>query len=125
MEYPIFQGIFLKLKGGGIPFNKEVGAPDCSGFNTTDMQNSAGFEFGLTGGFLWQSHRPKDQPTSQEGIDPRLGEAALRAPAASREDSFPQAILKFHHPSSLDYRACQGLLVNFFLIQKLGTQRQL
>ena len=37
------------------------------------------------------------------GIDPRLGAVALRAPAAYREDSRPQAILKFHHPSSLDY----------------------
>ena len=31
------------------------------------------------------------------GIDPRLAAAALRAPAASKEDSHPQAILK---PSS-------------------------
>ena len=42
------------------------------------------------------------------GIDPRLGAAALRAPAASREDSCPQAILKFYRPSSLDYRARHG-----------------
>ena len=37
------------------------------------------------------------------GNDPRLGAAALRAPAASREDSHPQTILKFHCPSILDY----------------------
>ena len=50
---------------------------------------------------------PQNQPASPGGfgIDHRLGAAALRAPAASREDSCPQAILKFHHPSSLDYRA--------------------
>ena len=46
--------------------------------------------------------------TTQPRIDPRLGAAALRAPAASREDSRPQAILKFHRPSSLDYRARHG-----------------
>ena len=44
------------------------------------------------------------------GIDPRLG-AALRAQAASRKDYSPQAILKFHHTSSLDYRTCHGLPV--------------
>ena len=38
-------------------------------------------------------------------IDPRIGAATLRAAAASKEDSCPQAILKLHHPSSLDYRA--------------------
>ena len=42
------------------------------------------------------------------GIDPRLGAAALRAPAASRKDYRPQAILRLHRPSSLDYRAHQG-----------------
>ena len=42
-------------------------------------------------------------------IDSRIGEAATRASAASKEDSHPQAILKFHCPSSLDYRAHQGL----------------
>ena len=50
------------------------------------------------------------------GIDPRLGAAALRAPAASREDSCPQAILKFYRPSSLDYRARHGLPVNLLVI---------
>ena len=38
-------------------------------------------------------------------INPRLGAAALRAPAASREDSRSQAILRFLRPSSLDYSA--------------------
>ena len=37
-----------------------------------------------------------------------IGAAALRAPAASKEDSRPQAILKFHRPSSLDYKARHG-----------------
>ena len=44
-------------------------------------------------------------------IDPGLGAAATRVPAASREDSRPQAILKLHRPSSLDYRAHHGLPV--------------
>ena len=39
------------------------------------------------------------------GIDPGLDAAATKVPAASREDSRPQAILKLHHPSSLNYRA--------------------
>ena len=33
----------------------------------------------------------------------------MGAPAILLEDSRPQAILKFHCPSSLDYRAHQGL----------------
>ena len=45
------------------------------------------------------------------GINPRPGAAALRAPADSREDSCPQAILEFHCTSSLDYRARHGLPV--------------
>ena len=50
------------------------------------------------------------------GIDPRLGAAALRVPAASREDSHTQAFLKFHHTSSLDYKARHGLLVDVWPI---------
>ena len=38
------------------------------------------------------------------GIESRIGAAAPRAPAASREDSHPQAILKFQPRSSFDYR---------------------
>ena len=38
------------------------------------------------------------------GIDHRLGAAALRAPAASREDSCPHAILKLQPRNSFDYR---------------------
>ena len=52
--------------------------------------------------------QPQDQPTPL-GIDTRLSAVALRAPEASREDSRPQAILKFHNLSSFDYRACHGL----------------
>ena len=37
------------------------------------------------------------------GIDSRIGAAASRAPAASREDSCPQAILKFQPRNSFDY----------------------
>ena len=86
-------------------------------FNTTDAQNSAELKFGLTGGSLWQPHCPKDQPAPPEGfgIDPRLGAAALRAPAASKEDSRPHAILKFHRPSSLDYRVRHELPIHFHL----------
>ena len=42
--------------------------------------------------------------TTPPRIDPRLGAAALRAPAASKEDSRPQAILKFQPRNSFDYR---------------------
>ena len=85
-------------------------ARDC---NTTKVRNSAELEFGLTGDPFWQPHRPQDQPAPPGGfgLDPRLGAAATRAPAASREDSRPQAILKFHRPRSLDYRARHGLPV--------------
>ena len=50
---------------------------------------------------------PKDQPTPQEviGIDPGLSAVTTMAPVASREDSRPQAIFKFYHLSSLDYKA--------------------
>ena len=50
-------------------------------------------------------------PPGGVGIDPELGVAAQRAPAASRESNLPQAIHKFHHPSSLGYRAHHGLPV--------------
>ena len=45
------------------------------------------------------------------GIDSRIVGAASRAPAASREDFPPQAILKLHRPSSLDYRPRHGLTI--------------
>ena len=75
-------------------------------FNSTDARNSAELEFGLTGGFPWQPHSLQDQPAPPEGfgIDPRLGEAALRAQAASKEDSRPHAILKLQPRNSFDYR---------------------
>ena len=78
------------------------------------MRNWADLEFGLTGGSLWQPHYPQDEPATPGGfgIDPRLDAAALRAPAASREDSRPQAILKLQRPSSFDYRARHGPPVN-------------
>ena len=44
--------------------------------------------------------------TTPPRIDPRLGAAALRAPAASREDSRPQVILEFQPRNSFDYRVC-------------------
>ena len=42
--------------------------------------------------------------TTSPRIDPKLGAAALRSPAASSEDSRPQAILKFQLRNSFDYR---------------------
>ena len=42
--------------------------------------------------------------TTSPRINPRLGAAALRAPAASWEDSRPRAILKLQPRNSLDYR---------------------
>ena len=64
-------------------------------------------------GSLGQPYPTQDQPTPQGGfeIDSRIGAAATRIPAASKEDSRPQAILKFHSPSSLYYRARHGLPV--------------
>ena len=64
-------------------------------------------------GSLWQPHPTQDQPAPPGGfeIDPRIGLAATRAPAASKVDSCPQAILKFHRLSSLDYRVRHELPV--------------
>ena len=42
--------------------------------------------------------------TTPPRIEPRLGAAALRAPAASMVDSRPQAILKLRPHNSFDYR---------------------
>ena len=42
--------------------------------------------------------------TTPPRTDPRLGAAALRAPAASKEDSRPQAILKFQPRNGCDNR---------------------
>ena len=53
-------------------------------------------------------------PPGGFGIDPRLGAAALRAPAASKEDYCPQAILKLQCLSSLDYRVRHELSVKIF-----------
>ena len=78
------------------------------------MLNSAELEFDLTGGSPWQLHCHQNQPAPQEGfeIDSKLGAVPLRAPEASREDLRPQAILKIHRPSSLDYRASHVFQVN-------------
>ena len=59
---------------------------------------------------FWQPHPTQDQPAPPEGfeIDSRIGAAAPRAPTASKENSRPQAILKFRPPSSLDYKARHG-----------------
>ena len=64
-------------------------------------------------GSFWQPHPTQDQPAPPEGfeIDSRIGAAAPRAPAASKENSCPQAILKLHRPSSFDYRVRHRLPV--------------
>ena len=54
-------------------------------------------------------------PPGGFGIDSRISAATPRAPAALRESSLPQAILKLHRSSSLDYRARHKLLVNGYL----------
>ena len=56
---------------------------------------------------------PDEPPLVGGGIDYGLSAAATRAPAASREDSCSQDILKFNRPCNLDYRAPpQGLPVS-------------
>ena len=57
-------------------------------------------------GTLWQPHRPHDLPTHPRWcrIDPGLGAATTKVPAASREDSRPQTILKFQPRNSFEYR---------------------
>ena len=62
-------------------------------------------------GSFWQPHPTQDQPPGGFEIDSRIGAATPRAPAASMEDSRPQAILKFHRLSSLDYRVRHELPV--------------
>ena len=50
---------------------------------------------------------PNPRPTCAPmgfGIDSRIGAAAPRAPATSREDSCTQAILKFQSRNCFDYR---------------------
>ena len=67
--------------------------------------------------------------TTPPRINPRLGAAALRAPAASREDSRPQAILKFQPGNSFDYRVRyepQLTMVRYMLhkILRIATQNE-
>ena len=68
--------------------------------------------------------------TTLPRINPRLGVAALRAPAASREDSRPQAILKLQPRNSFNYRVRYEpqlwlnnmfSLVEEFLVRKLQS----
>ena len=97
-------------------------------FNTTDAGNSADLEFGLTRGSLWQPHCSQDQPAPPGGfgINPRLGAAALRAPAASKEDSRPQAILRFQPRNTFDYRVRYepkfGLLKCYEMKKKISNK---
>ena len=51
------------------------------------------------------------------GINPELNAVTTMAPAASKDDSNLQGILKFHRTSSLGYRVHHLLPVNYFLIK--------
>ena len=64
-------------------------------------------------GSLCNPNQMKDQPSplGEIEIDPKIGVVKSRVPRARREDSRQHTILKFHHPSSLDYRARHGLPV--------------
>ena len=53
-------------------------------------------------GFKWSAEDP--HYTWGFVIDPKLGDVAIWAQAASREDSRPHAILKFQPNNSFDYR---------------------
>ena len=57
-------------------------------------------------GTFWQPHPTQDQsaPPRGFGIDSKIDAAALRAPAASREEYRPQAILKLKPRNSFDFR---------------------
>ena len=71
-------------------------------------------EFGLTSvASYWHLHLPQGQASAYKGssIDHGLSADAIEASAVLQEDSRPQAILKFHRPRSLDYRARHGLPV--------------
>ena len=46
------------------------------------------------------------------GIELRLGAAVIRAPASSKEDYRPQAILRLYRPSSLDDRIRHSIIVS-------------
>ena len=86
------------------------------------MRNLVKFEYGLTGVLV--TTLPPLGPTRTPRwcrIDPELGAATTRAPAASREDSRSQAILKLHHPSNLDYRARHKILVRVGLCGSEGN----
>ena len=58
------------------------------------------------------------------GIDSRLGAAAIRAPAASKEDSRPHAILKLQLRNSFDYRVCYEPQLKTLLYQKALFSRK-
>ena len=67
--------------------------------------------FGLLSAVPRRVHLPQGHASPHKGsdIDQGISADTTGAPAILLEDSRPQAILKFHHPSSLDYRARHGL----------------
>ena len=64
-------------------------------------------------GSFWQPQLTQDKRVPLEGFEiyPRIDAATTSAPEAFKKDSRPQAILKFHSPSSVDYRARHRLPV--------------
>ena len=69
--------------------------------------------FGLLSAVPRRVHLPQGHASPHKGsdIDQGISADTTGAPAILLEDSRPQAILKFHRPSSLDYRAHHGLPV--------------
>ena len=62
----------------------------------------------------WHLHLPQGQASAYKGssIDHGLSTDAIETSAVLQEGSRPQAILKFHRPSSFDYRAHHGLSIS-------------
>ena len=59
-------------------------------------------------------------PLGGFGINPRLDAATLRVLAASKEDSRPQAIVKFQTRNSFDYRVRYEPQLKIGIFEKLS-----
>ena len=72
---------------------------------------------------FWQPSLTQDQPAPQEGfeIDSRICEAAARAPTVSKEDSYPQAILKLWPRNHFNYSP--SLLISLLAQNKLPIEK--
>ena len=73
--------------------------------NTTDVLNQAGWNIWFYRGPYdnYTTPRTTSHPQDSIRIDPWLNAVTTIAPATSREDSYSQAILKFHYFSTLDH----------------------